>query len=315
MLREMYRVLKATGKGWRFALFLLLRSPFDILLVVTQVLFLQRAFDSITQGNAQGGTDACLLFGVASIGLFLYNGTVWGAYAPFVTKLEATLRIKLFDKITALPFERIESISQGEWVTRLNTDVELPFSRPLHLPHAACASVSLFACVVILWRINPAVLGWVLLFVVPHVIVSQWWIARAMPRLNQKVLEKTAQNTADLAAIITCAEIAALYDGQEYLINHFKQSSLQLLQSNMRVRMRMAIGEGILPLFGLGGYLTLLIISSGWIADGQFTFGGLTAAFQYRGGLLAASLMLIRCLITIQEGAPGMKRLNDILKD
>jgi len=81
------------------------------------------------------------------------------------------------------------------------------------------------------------------------------------------------------------------------------------------MRARKALSAGILPLFGLSGYLTLLIVSSGWIADGRFTFGDLTAAFSYRGGVLQGSLMLINCLISIQTSMAGIRRLNETIAE
>ena len=313
MLREFRKILKITGSGWRFLFLLLLRSPVDIASTLINAIFLQHAFNAVGQNDAAGLTSACLMFGVASLCLFLYNGTVWNIYAPFCARLEGRLRTKLFDKISSLSYERIESISQGEWITRLNTDVEAPFLRGFHFPHAACAIVNISVSAIILWRMNPAVFGWVLLFVVPHIIVSQLLIARAMPNLNKKSLEATAKNTSEMTALITCADAAALYDARYYLMARFEQSSRALWTANMKIRARNALSAGILPLFGLGGYLTLLIVSSGWIADGQFTFGDLTAAFQYRGGVLVGSMVLISCMISIQASMAGIRRLNETM--
>lgn len=315
MLREISKILKITGSGWRFAFLLLLRSPFDIATTLIQATFLQHAFDTVVQNDAAGLTSVCMIFGVASFCLFLYNGIVWSIYAPFITRLEGKLRFKLFNKISSFSYEHIESISQGELFTRLNTDVEMPFSRPIHLPHAACAIVNISVSAIILWHINPAVFGWVMLFVAPHIAISQLLIARAMPSLNKKSLEATAKNTSELTALITCADIAVLFDGQEYLMKRFEQSSLALWRANMKIRTRNALGAGILPLFGLGGYLVLLIVSSLWIADGHFTFGDLTAAFQYRGGVLVGSLILINCLISIQASMAGIRRLNETMSE
>jgi hypothetical protein len=61
--------------------------------------------------------------------------------------------------------------------------------------------------------------------------------------------------------LITCADIAVLYDGWDYLMKHFKQSSRSLLQANMKMHHRNAYSSAILPIFGMGGYMTLLIVS------------------------------------------------------
>ncbi len=310
MLHEMIKLLETTGNGLRFLLLLILRCPFDAAMTIVNASFLQYAFNAAAQKDGSQLAAVCLAFGIASLCLFLYNGTIWSLYSPFVTRMEGRLRVKLFEKISMFSYERIEATSQGEWLTRLNTDVQMPFSRPLHLPHAACAIVNISISAAILWRVNPAVFGYVLLFVMPHIFVSQVFIARVMPGLNKKSLEATAKNTGELDALIACAGIAALYDGQDYLMRRFELSSLHLLRANMRIRSRNALNAALLPLFGMGGYLTLLVMSGSWIAGGHFTFGGLTAAFQYRGGVLSGSLMLIGSLTSIQASMAGIQRLN-----
>ena len=314
MLREMSKILKTINSGWRFVFLILLRSPVNIAMTFVNALFLQQAFNAIMQNNSRQLINTCVIFGIASLCIFLYNGSVWSVYAaPLVTKMEGTLRIKLFRKISSLSYEKIEALPQGEWLTRLNIDVQMPFSESW--PHTAVAVVNICVSLYLLWCLDTAVFGWILLFVIPHIAFGQLLIARAMPGLNKKSLAAMAQNTDELTTLVTCADIAALYDGQEYFMKRFEKSSRDLLQANMKMHARNALGTGILPLFGLGGYLTLLIVSSGWIAEGRLTFGDLTAAFAYRGGVLPGALMLINSLISIQAGMAGIRRLNVTLAE
>jgi len=237
-------------------------------MTIIQAVFLQYAFNAIGLVDNRQLTTVCLIFGIASLCLFLYNGIIWSIYAPFVTRIESKLRVKLFERILKFSYEHIEATAHGEWLTRLNTDVQMPFSQSIHLPHAVNAILQIGVSAVILWNMNPRMFGWVMLFVIPHIIIGQVFIARAMPGLNKKSLESTAENTSELTALITCADIAALYGGQDYLMKRFEQSSLRLLRAKMKIRNRNALSTAILPLFGMGGYLMLLIISGSWIADG-----------------------------------------------
>jgi len=315
MFRDYSKILKITGGGWKYVFLIFLRSPVNILFTWTQASFLQRAFDAVGQTDGAGLNNACLFFGIATLCVFIYNGTIWSFFAPFCVRMERELRIKLFEKITSFSYEKVESLPHGEWLTRINTDVQMPFSQPEHFPGAVCAIVNICASAAVLWSINPAVFGWVLLFVVPHIVISQSFIARAMPRLNKAALESTAKNTGELVSFITCADVAALYESHEYLMKKFEQSSLGLLKAKMKIVKRNSLGAAILPLFGLSGYLVLLIVSGGWIADGNLTFGDLTAAFQYRGGVLLGSLALINCLISIQAGLAGVRRINETMSE
>ena len=315
MISAVNKIFAIIGKRGRFIALLALRAPFDIAFTIVNAMFLQNAFNAVEQNDSAGLLRVCIVFGIASLGLFLYNGTIWSIYSPFTTRLEEKLRIRLFEKIASFPYNRIEKTTQGEWVTRLNTDVEAPFSRNFTFPHVVCAIVSITASAGILWRINPVILGWVMLFIIPHILVSHFFIARAMLRLNEKSLDAIAVNTGEMTALITCADAAALYDGQDYLMKRFEDSSKKLFGANMKIHEKNAFSAGVVPLFALSGYLILLFVSSRWIASGYFTFGDLSAAFQYRGGVLKSSLMLISCIITIQASMASIRRFNETMDE
>jgi len=315
MIRDYLRMFKITGGGWAYAILILLRCPVDLMFTWTQASFLQLAFNAVGQADRQGLTHACLFFGIATLCVFLYNGTVRVFFSAFGVRMETKLRLGLYEKITSLSCEKIERLPQGEWITRLNTDVQMPFSQPVHLPHAVNSIVNIGVSAAILWMVDPSVFGWVILFVIPHVAVSQLLVARAMPGLNRKSLEATGKNTDELTAFVTCADVAALYDGQEYLLKRFESSSFALLRANMRMRARNALSAAMLPLFGLSGYLVLLLAGCGWIANGHLSFGDLTAAFQYRGGVLLGSMMLIGSLINVQASMAGIRRINETMDE
>ena len=314
MLREMKRLIKFTGGGLRFIILLIFRSPVDLCFTAIQAAFLQNAFNAAEHNDAGRLTAACFAFGVANLCVFIYNGTVWSIYAPFVVRMEGRLRIGLFDKITKISYERIEAAPHGEWLTRLNTDVQMPFSQPVHFPHAVNAILRLSVSAAFLWRINPAVFGWVMLFAVPHFIASQLFVARFMRELSKKSLEATAKNTGELTALIACADVALLYDAQVYLLEKFEKSSMELFRAKMKIWKRQALSAAIAVLpFGLSGYLVLLIVSGGWIARGNLTFGDLTAAFQYRLGVFIGANMLINCVASIKASMAGISRINETM--
>lgn len=315
MIYEMRRLLAHTGKGARFLCLLLLRAPFDAINTITYAAFMQGAFDAIAAGDGEKLSIVCMVFALACLGLFLYNGLVWSVYAPFAVNMEGRLRRIMFKSITSLPGERVDSIGEGEWLTRLNADVQLPFSTSPHFPHAANALVSIIVSAIILARMSPAIFLLVMLFVIPHILVSQLAFARAMPALKRRSLEAAGANAGDLGAIITCADLSYLYGGREYLMARFEKSSLELMRANLRMARRSAGSAAVLPLFGLGGYLALLAVSAGWIAGGALSFGDLTAAFQYRGGVLVGAMTLINSLIPIMASTAGMKRLNETIEE
>jgi ABC-type multidrug transport system fused ATPase/permease subunit len=309
VIRNFIKLTNLSGSLPRFCLLLLLRCPTDAALTVTQALFLQRVFNSLETNDAAGLNGACVFFGAATLCVFIYNGAVWSIYAPFCVRLCAGLRVKLFETMTALRCSVIEAGTHGDWLTRLNTDVEEAFtSRPLHFPHFVCACVRIALSSVLLLLISPAVYGWVMLFVVPHVLFNQIFVARAMPELNRQSLEASARNTDGLTAFITCADINALYGSGGLLLKRFEQSSLALYGTNMKIHLRNAVSAAAMPFFGLSGYITLLTVSGGLM------FGYLTAAFQYRGGILIGANMLINCVVSISASYAGVRRVLEVFE-
>jgi len=314
MLAEYKKIFLKTGGGRRYILLIVLRSPVGMAMTFMNALFLGQAFDAVALNDGNRLNAACIVFAVLNLCVFLYNGAVWSMYAaPFTVRAEGGMRLKLFAHISSLPYEYVETVPEGEWLTRLNTDVRAPFTE--HWPHTAGAAVNILVSACFLFFINPLVPGLVLSFVIPHIVFTRFAVARPMPALNKKALEATGKNTGDLNALIACADVAALYDCGAFFMERFALSSKKLFDANMKMRFKNALSAGILPLFGISGYLTLLIACAGRIAAGNLTFGDLTAAFQYRGGVLLGSLTLINCLVGLRADLAGVRRLNETMAE
>ncbi len=316
-IREIGKLFKMAGKVRLFIILTLLRCPFDALQTAIQASFLQFAFNSINKGSQEELFHVCALFGIGSMLLFLYNGTIWTLYATFVTKWVGIIHRKLFRHISCLSLQQIETKPSGEWITRLNADVQAAtaiLNQSIHLPHAVVSTVNIGVSSMILVLMDPGVFGLIIIFVIPHILISQLFIAKPMIRFAMNVQEATARNTTDMNALVTCADTAILYDAQEFLLRRFEKSSLELRKANMKIQHRRAMGSGLLPLMGMSGYLVILLIGGSWMAAGTMTFGELTAAFQYRGGVLVGSMMLINSLMNIKTALAGVKRVNETMR-
>ncbi|MGF7144990.1 ABC-type multidrug transport system fused ATPase/permease subunit [Anaerotaenia torta] len=316
-MRDLKKLFCSIGGVRRFILLTLCRCPFDALNTALQASFLHYAFRAMNSNHLHELYVTCAMYGIGSLLLFLYNGTVWSLYAAYVIKWVGVLRRKLFEHIAGLSLRQIEAGSSGDWITRLNSDVQAAaavLNQSIHLPHAAVALVNIIVSSAILVVMNPSIYGLVLLFLIPHMLISRYLIAKPMTKLSLEAQQAAADNTTDMAALITCADTAILYDARGFLTGHFEESSLRLRRANMRMRRRNALGSGIQPLMGLGGYLVILLLGSIWIADGRMNFSDLTAAFQYRGGLLVGGMMLMNSLINMKAALAGVKRINETME-
>ncbi len=314
-MRDISKIVRYADCGARFLTLLIFRSPFNILSTLINARFLERAFNAAQSKDEQSLLVACAVFGLSCIMLYLYNGTLWTVYSAFVVKMEKRLREMLFKKISSFSYSRVQRTSSGEWHTLLNTDVQMPFSQPMHLPHAACGLVNLVISAAILLYSSREVFWLVMLFVVPHLIVNRLLVTRKMPEYKKRALEATARNTGELEALITCSDAIHIYDARDYLIERFRDSSKRLIRANMKLHIRNALSSAIVPLFGLGGYIVLLIVYSKYLSQGGMTFGELTALFQLRGGVLMGSMMLINSLISINISLAGIRRINAVMDE
>jgi ABC-type multidrug transport system fused ATPase/permease subunit len=283
---------------------------------IVQASFLKNSFDAIARENWSELKSACLYFFIETLLLLVYNGTIWTLYASFSVRLVGVLRRKLFQKVAGLSLSCMEEKTSGEWLTRLNDDViqaSAIFNQPLRIAHAAVSIVNICVSSVILSIVNAAIFPFVVLFIIPHVLISQLFVANPVTRMALKSKEAISNNSNDMSTLILCADTAVLYDAQDFLLKRFEESSLKIRQYNMKIKIRQAMGTGLLPLMGMSGYLVILIIGGRYIASGAMTYGDLTAAFQYRGGMLIGSMMLTNSLINIRTDLAGIRRVNETM--
>ena len=316
MMRDLRVLFKTTGGGRHFILLLLLRCPFDALFTLLLASFLQLSFQAIRQGNASGLFAACAVLGIGSLLLFLYNGMVWAKYAAYAVEWCYSLRCKLFHHLSGISLQQMEERPSGDWLTRLNADVQQAsalLNQPLHLAHAATATVGIGLSSVFLWMIQPSLYLLTLLFLLPHLVISQWFMARPMAKLSAQVQEATSCHTTQMNALITCADTAIMYDAMPFLLSRFEATSLSERKTFMMMKSRQAVGGTLLTLLGMIGFLIILLVGGRQIAEGSLTFGELTATFQYRGGILAGSLMLANSLVSIQTALAGVHRVNETM--
>lgn len=316
-MRDLKELFRKTGKLPQAVLLLILRCPFDTLQTIILATFLQRGFNAINNNDIKQLYLTCTLSVVGFALLFLYNGTIWTMFATFYTKWISIIRQKMFSHILDLPLQKIDSKPLGEWITRLNADVQSATSvlgHPVQLPHAAYSLVNIIVSSIILIKMNPVIYGLIMLFVIPHILTIQYFVAKPMTGLATEVQEASANNTTDMNTLVTCADIAKLYDAETFLMSKFERSSLELRKANMRIRYRNGLSEALTPILGMTGYIVILLIGGIWIGEGKMTLGDLTAALQYRSGVLAGAIILTKSLMNIKTALAGVKRVNETMQ-
>ena len=312
MISVLTGLFHKTGKLKKFILLLILRSPVEALMVILDAVFLRHSFSAILEKDTDRLILISILYLTGSALLFSYNGFVWQKFAAFVASYSGNLKRMIFHRISTHTQEEIDRRDEGEWLSLLNQDQNMTLALllgPLTIFHSGVAFVSLFTCGFILCHQSPPLFLLSISFIIPHLIVNQLVSVKPIPKLKENSRSAVVRNTSDLIPIIDCYEIIQLYDAHALVLQQFEKSSHEIRHANLKIHFRSALSGGILPIFGLGCYMILLLVGGNMIMDGRMAFGDLTAALQYRGGLLRYALALMTCIINIQVNLVGAKHL------
>lgn len=314
---SLYRIFKRLGGLGRYLFLLILRCPVDTILCIINACFLNHVFDALEQGALLKLYRICLQFVVANFCLFFYNGIVWGKFAVFSARFMGRLKESVFHTMLGLPMEKLESKSDGAWLTRTNSDANMTMNLingALNIPHFVFAVVRIVTASAILGSISPLLLMVELAVLIPHAIIRQKLVVLPLEKLNRQVQEQVEQATVSMAAMIECSDIIRLYDAQELLLNHYQEKSLQVVKYRLQMNLRKAMGEFVHLLLSRGGYLLLFFLGCQQliIRTTSMEFGTLTAALQYRGAMVMGTMMLLNSMVEIRKNSIGLKRMEEI---
>ena len=212
----------------------------------------------------------------------------------------------------------MESHRSGEWLTRLNSDVQTAFmmmNGPLNIPHGVVAIINTMMSTLLLLGSSRHlfVVTWV--FVLPHLLINHKLVLKHMPKLKAESQKAMAESTFAIKPLITEAETILLYDVSDLMMQKCEESSLKLMRIHMSMHMRNALSNVIMRLFGSGGYFALLLIGYSLIGNGKMVFADVVYCSQVRGSILAGVFMLITCLGNIRANTVCVKRINDVFEE
>lgn len=304
---------------WRKYLFLLLlRSPFDALMTCLCANLMKSVFDCLERNDADKLFKYCVIYGLLCAALFVYNGMIWTQYAAFSAKAEILLQKKILEKLLNMPLQRIDSRFSGEWLTRINSDIQAAFTMmngPLHMPHLIVAVINITLSCYLMQKSSLLFLGITWIFAIPPFMINDRIVLKAIPKLKEESQKALAENTSAIKPFITDADSILLYDARELMIRNCAKTSRRLLKSNLKMHLRKALSDMSMRLCGIGGYLIILLTGYGFIYHGTMAFSDVVYCFQVRGSILSGMLMLMTCLNNLKTNAVCVNRINDTLEE
>ena len=224
----------------------------------------------------------------------------------------------MFDKILSSPLKRIDHHFSGEWITRLNSDIQAAFAMmnsPLNIPHLAVAIINILLSCLLMMRSSVLFLGITCIFAIPQLIMNDKIVLKAIPKLKAASQNAMAKNTSAIKPLLTEADTILLYDAKGLMRTHCAETSRRLMKINMKMHVRQAISDAGMRLFGIGGYLMILLTGYRLIYSGTMAFSDVVYCFQVRGSILSGIFMLITCLNNLKANSVCIKRINDTFEE
>ncbi|MBD5488653.1 MAG: ABC transporter ATP-binding protein [Lachnospiraceae bacterium] len=304
---------------WRKYFFLLvLRAPFDAIRTWMLASLMRSVFRCLEAGNTGSLLEICAVYGLLCMMLFMYNGVVWSNYAAFAAKTEVRIQQKMFHKILSLPLKRVGSRFSGEWITRLNSDIQAAFTMmngPLNIPHITVAVINTMLSSFLMLKSSLLFLTVTWAFILLQLLVNYKTVLMAVPKLKEESQNAMAENTSAIKPLITEADAILLYDAEEMMIKKCEENSRKLMKINMKIHVRSALSDVGMRLFGIGGYLVILLMGYGFISGEKMAFSDVVYCFQVRGSIMAGVFMLVTCLNNLKANSVCVKRVCDILEE
>lgn len=315
---DLSKLVKRMGLWRKYIILLLLRSPFDAFRTWLLANLMKSIFRCLETDNSGALLKLCVVYGLLCAALFAYNGIIWAKYAAFSAKAEIWIQKKMFEKILSLPLKRIDSRLSGEWITRLNSDIQAAFTMmngPMNIPHLAVAIINtMLSCLLMLNR-SLLFLGITWMFAIPQLVINYKTVLKATPKLKEESQNAMAENTSAIRPLLTEADTILLYDAKELMMTNCAENSRRLIEVNMKMHVRKDISDMSMRLFGIGGYLMILLIGYRFIYNGTMAFSDVVYCFQVRGSILSGMFMLITCLNNLKANSVCVKRINETFEE
>lgn len=309
-------MLSKLGFRKKYITLLCFRVPFEAVRTIVNAVFLQQSFTAIELLDAKKLGLACLLFFVECAFLFSYNGTVWQFFGAMYARLKGSLSKRMMQSLIAKPFEELETLSSGDILVRFNNDADKAaamYGEPFNLVFLLNGLCNIIISSVLFLRVSPRLFLLVLAFVIPHVALSICVISPLQYRIQGKIQAKTAELTDLFTSYIAMEDIVRLYDAAGFLKAKMDARNEELRRLNVKKAVYSAIGDMLLPLFGLSGYLVLMLTGGSMVAAGTLTYATLLYVCQLRGGILPASFMVINSALTMKTNSVSLKRIEPLL--
>lgn len=317
MNKTVWKILKDLGILKFFTIILLLRLPFDFLSAVLSANMLE-SFLRLT-GNGQ---SECLwknfgIFLIFTILLFGYNVSIWATVSIKADMLlQKKLRNRLLTHILSSNSQEMEKYSAGDWITRLNNDVDRVndyLTTPINFMHVSIATFNIVLSSVVLVILNSSLYLLAILITVPFFILSSVIIIRKIPYYRKKAQKSYADYTNWIEPIVDANNAISVFEGEEIVLKKIEEASKEILRQNVKAHTLTAWSSFFTIISGNTGYLLLLLFGNSMMGTEVKDLAQLFKITQYRGEIMKGILCVNAGLNQMKTNLSGAARIEEIL--
>ena len=223
--------------------------------------------------------------------LFAYNASVWATVAVKTDMmLHRRLRMKLLESMLSRTQQEMEEYSEGDWITRINNDVDKVAE-------------------------NPTLFGVSIFLMIPFFILSSIVIVRNIPKFRKNAQESFARYTNWTAPIVEAGDAITVFDGQDIVLDKMREESERIMRENVKAHRRTALSSAVTATSGMTGYILLLLIGNSMIGTKIKDFAELMKITQYRGHMMMGVMCVNSGINNMKTNLTGVVRVDEILND
>ncbi|MCR5543290.1 MAG: hypothetical protein K6F55_04000 [Eubacterium sp.] len=313
------KIIRDLGLKNEFARVMVLRSPFDFLSAVLNANMLESFIRIMERGEGESLSNAFWKFLIFSMLLFGYNATIWATISINTDMMfHKRLRLRLMDSMLSRTEQEMDRLSAGDWITRLNMDVDKTadyITCPLNFMHAMIASVNLILSSVILVFLNPKLFTVTVLVMIPFFILSSFVIIRKIPYYRRKSQESQAEYTNWMEPIVEAGDAITIFDGEEIVLREVEEKSLNIMRQNVKTNKLTSLSSTVTIISGNLGYVLLLLMGNSMIGKGVKDFAQLTKITQYRGQMMMGVMCVNSCINNMKSNLSGAERVEEVINE
>jgi ABC-type multidrug transport system fused ATPase/permease subunit len=269
-----------------------------------------------TTGDGDGNSPLTMaggLFGLVSVsGIGVYLRTMWLARAG--NRIVARLRQKAYHQMLVQDVEYLESVSTGDFLSRLSADSQLIQSAVTTQAVASLRAMVMSAGSASMLLFTAPTLAAVSLCTLPPIFVSARYVGRQLQEKQQLVQELQAQATSLAEQALNGVTTVKQFNGEGYESHQYSKSIAKAHRTAMETAHMQAQLETITNIAANGAVLGVLGYGGTLVLDGYMSAGDLTGFVMY-SFLMAGNLSALSGVYAdVSRAVAASDRVMEILE-